>query len=58
MPDSDFLPSVPAEGSDDVRGILKNVPHNFTMSPGYPPRNVWEGDSRDSVYGNRRFNPL
>jgi hypothetical protein len=47
-----------AEGSDDVRGISKNVPHNFTMSPAYPPRNVREGESRDSVYGNRRFNPL
>jgi hypothetical protein len=47
-----------AEGSDDVRGISKNVPHNFTMSPAYPLRNVREGESRDSVYGNRRFNPL
>jgi hypothetical protein len=47
------------EGSDDVRGISKNVPHNFTMSPAYPARNnVREGESRDSVYGNRRFKPL
>jgi hypothetical protein len=47
-----------AEGSEDVRGISKNVPHNFTMLPAYPPRTVWEGESRDSVYGNRRFTPL
>jgi hypothetical protein len=47
-----------AEGSDDVRGISKNVPHNFTMPPASPPQTVREGESRDSVYGNRRFNPL
>jgi hypothetical protein len=47
-----------AEGLDDVRGISKNVPHNFTMSPASPPQTVREGESRDSVYGNRRFNPL
>jgi hypothetical protein len=47
-----------AEGSDDVRGISTNVPHNLTMSPASPPRTVREGESRDSVYGNRRFNPL
>jgi hypothetical protein len=47
-----------AEGSEDVCGISKNVPHNFTMLPPYPPRTVREGESRDSVYGNRRFKPL
>jgi hypothetical protein len=24
-----------AEGSDDIRGISKNVPHSITMSPAY-----------------------
>jgi hypothetical protein len=56
--ETDWLAHRPRLGSDDVRGILKNVLHNFTMSPAYPAQTVREGESRDNVYGNRRFKPL